>query len=133
MDWVRWFFTSRRLTIALACVILYATLLRTPPTMMGPQLSDKAYHVLAFAILVGPRSYRRPERWWRYALLAFALGAVIEVIQPSFGRQMEAADQVANTAGIFVGIALARLAKVLRARRSTRPTLGRAEISDDPS
>ena len=98
----------------IAAAILAGTLLSFPPSADAPKLNDKLVHAIAFALLVCPRTYRRPERWWRYAGLAFLLGAGIELVQPYVGRAGEWGDLLADSAGIICGIVIALAARSFR-------------------
>lgn len=82
---------------------LYATLSPRPP---GPELqgqADKLAHFAAFLIIVFPAIVTRPRRWRWVVPGAIALGGLIELIQPSFGRHAEWMDFWANNAGILAG------------------------------
>ena len=90
-------------TTILAAVIAYLTLTPPRPQMSDGILSDKAYHVIAFAALVFPRAllYRRSLIWLIPAALVF--GAAIELVQPLVGRSAEIADFLADAFGILIG------------------------------
>ena len=104
-------------SFVLAVVTCYLTLL-TKPDLSGQQQFDKLYHFLAFAALVLPSAlFDRRDMLW-IAVSALALGAIIEVIQPSFGRSADMQDWIADIAGVALGIALALLYRRLRRHRA---------------
>ena len=75
----------------------------------NPYGTDKILHFLVFSALVSPFS-----RSWRFKPLpifnfASVFGGVIEILQPSFERNMEMSDWVADNLGIIFGVWLARL------------------------
>ena len=75
---------------------------------------DKLWHMAGFAALVFPVAVTRPGWSWRSrvsaVLLAAALGALIEGIQPHVGRSGDWADALANLAGAMLGGMGGRLA-----------------------
>lgn len=108
---------SKRHTLALlattifTAVIAYLTL--TPPRLETSDgfLSDKAYHVIAFAALVFPGAllYVRSLIWLIPAALVF--GAAIELVQPFVGRSAELADFLADGVGVACGLALGHIVR----------------------
>ena len=104
-------------TALLAGTIAWLTLTPSPPTQSTP-LSDKFYHVLAFAALVFPTAllYARSLVW--ILPLAVLFGAVIELVQPFTGRSAEAADLLANLVGLGFGTVFGL---AMRARIVSRP------------
>ena len=103
---------SKRHTLALlataliAAVIAYLTLTPPRPEASDGLLSDKAYHVIAFAALILPGSllYLRSLIWLIPAALVF--GAAIELVQPYVGRSAEMADLFADGVGVACGLLL---------------------------
>ena len=65
-----------------------------------------AYSVAAFLLTMGSRSPRGP---WKPALVSFALGVGLEILQPivAVGRTFSYADMAANTVGLIFGMLLA--------------------------
>ena len=94
-------------SLLLAVVIAFATLLPPPAMPPGPPGGDKLHHFVAFAALVFPVVLARPRAALWAVPLAAGYGGVIELIQPSFGRSRELADAVANTLGALGGAGLA--------------------------
>ena len=90
-------------TTILAAVIAYLTLTPPRPQWSDGLLSDKAYHVIAFAALVFPSAllYQRSLIWLIPSALMF--GAAIELIQPFVGRSAEIADFLADAVGVLIG------------------------------
>lgn len=117
-------------TTLLAVVIAYLTL--TPPRSVpsGGLLSDKVYHVIAFAALVFPGAllYVRSLIWLVPAALVF--GAAIELIQPLVGRSADTADFVADVVGVACGLASGYALRVWRTKslgcQKTISQLGRS-------
>ena len=97
-------------TIIIAIAIGLATL--TPveklPTVSG---SDKAYHLISFAILTLPIAIIRPNAMWIILSLTIAFGGAIEVLQPLVNRNCEMTDFLADAVGAMLGVIVARLLK----------------------
>lgn len=110
------------LTVGLALCIGALTLipLSAPSAVPG---TDKAHHVLAFAILTMPCAALYPKGLFRVVFAAAVYGGVIEVIQPYVGRHGETADVLADLLGVAIGavfgLFLHRIFKWRIARRST--------------
>ncbi len=87
-------------------MIAYLTLTPPRPEALDGFLSDKAYHVIAFAALIFPGAllYLRSLIWLIPAALVF--GAAIELVQPLVGRTAEVADFVADVVGVACGLIL---------------------------
>lgn len=111
-------------TLAMACGIAIGTL--APQDSIPPELpgTDKTYHLLGFAAFVFPLTLYRPRNWLWLVPLAIVFGAVIELIQPYFGRSREIADVIANSAGALAGAAAGWLGHVLVLRRSSEASDG---------
>ena len=67
---------------------------------------DKLYHMMAFAALVIPAALfdRRAVR--RMVVGGLILGAAIEIIQPSVGRDADLMDFLADATGLVLGLGL---------------------------
>lgn len=67
---------------------------------------DKLYHMVAFAALVLPSALfdRGAVRW--IVIGGLILGAAIEVIQPSVGRDADVMDFLADAVGLVLGLGL---------------------------
>ena len=105
------------LTLIVTSVLTAAMLwpINQPPP--GPDGSDKVVHLIAFAALAFPLA-----RTGRFGLVpvfvgASAFGGIIEITQPSFGRNAEMQDWIADIAGVALGIASALLYRRLRKHR----------------
>jgi len=104
------------LTGILAAVIGVLTLIPMDlPVDIGG--GDKLHHLIAFAALILPSAilYRRALVWLAPAVLLY--GGLIELIQPTVGRQGEWLDFLADGLGVALGIALGL---ALRAKLMTR-------------
>ena len=97
-------------TIILTVAMLWP--LDTPPA--APDGSDKLVHLLAFTVLSFPLA-----RTGRFGLLpvflgASAFGGMIELIQPTFNRNADVNDWVADVVGVAIGIGCGLLYRRLR-------------------
>jgi VanZ family protein len=109
-------------TILLALAIAIVTLMPPGYLPVQPPGSDKLHHLLGFAALAFPIALARPRRLVFMLPAFFAFGAVIELLQPRFGRSAEFADLIADGIGILIGTALGLVArKVLVRQASPRP------------
>jgi VanZ family protein len=83
-----------------------------PPTdlqIQGPPLSDKAYHTLAYAILMWWFAMGYPSSQWSITAVGLvALGISLEFAQSfTADRVASVADEIANMCGIALGYSLA--------------------------
>jgi len=69
---------------------------------------DKLAHFVAFFLIALPAIVVHPTRWLWIVLAASALGGMIEIIQPWFGRGREFADFMADVAGALMAVPLGR-------------------------
>ena len=105
------------LTLVVACVIALGTL---SPSGDGPALpvTDKHLHAMAFAILVLPLGWRRPD--WAVGLFigAILFGGAIELLQPLVSRSREWGDLFADALGAGIGLVPGLLRKRTQTQRS---------------
>lgn len=99
-------------SLALLLAISYLTL-ASPSALPKVGGGDKLHHALAFGALVFPLVVARPTWAVRACLGAIVYGALIELIQPSFGRAAEWGDLLADTVGAVVGALAARACRWL--------------------
>ena len=85
--------------------------LEAPPP--APQGSDKLVHFIAFAALAFPLA-----RTGRFGLIPVLIGAIIELIQPTFNRSAELSDWIADTLGVLIGIGLGLAYRRVRQHRA---------------
>jgi VanZ family protein len=101
-------YLSRTATGLIALTILALTLLPAVPMPEPNWLTkvDKLYHTMAFAALVIPAALfdRGAVRWM--VIGGLILGAAIEFIQPSVGRDADVMDFVADATGLVLGLGL---------------------------
>ena len=96
------------LIIAIAIGLATLTPVEKLPTVSG---SDKAYHLISFAILTLPIAIIRPNAMWIILSLTIAFGGAIEVLQPLVNRNCEMTDFLADAVGAMLGVIVARLLK----------------------
>lgn len=96
---------SEKFALAVSCALigLIGWLTLSPAPQGDLSLSDKAYHVLAFASVTFPVAF--VQRWSKIwiVLIAIGYGAAIELVQPFFGRGQELGDALANSVGAVLG------------------------------
>jgi len=109
---VLWILTTACLGLAIGVLTLRGDV-HVPS---GPALSDKVYHLAGFAALVLPTAILQPGWSLRVGLGSLLYGGIIEVIQPSFGRDAEWLDFIANGIGIVAGLILGRVLRRLALR-----------------
>ena len=95
-------------TMMIAIAIGLATL---TPVEKSPQVSgsDKAYHLISFAILTLPIAIIRKRFTWIMLSVSVTYGGVIELLQPLVNRNFEMADFLADAAGAVLGVLVARV------------------------
>jgi len=71
--------------------------------------TDKAHHLIAYAVLMFPTALRKPNKWILFGLLFIAYSGAIELLQPYVNRYGEWLDMVANTTGVVCGLIIAEL------------------------
>lgn len=116
------------LTVGLALCIGALTLipLSAPSAVPG---TDKAHHVLAFAILTMPCAALYPKGLFRVVFAAAVYGGLIEVIQPYVGRHGETADVLADLLGVGIGAAFGLLLHLIfKCRIARRAASARREF-----
>jgi VanZ family protein len=94
-------------TVTWLCLAPSQQLLEVPEA-----ITDKGYHLLAYALLTLWFAGLMPrQRWWRAACWFLVMGIGIEIAQHfmPYGREAEILDGVANALGTLAGFGLARL------------------------
>ena len=96
------------LTLVIASLILFLSLL--PPGEGDTKLlvSDKLLHFIAYGVMVLPVTLERVFPQFLVFIIALAYGGFIELIQPYWGREADIMDMWANIAGLIFGILIAR-------------------------
>lgn len=95
------------LTAVIATAITITTLMPNPPADPGLTGADKMFHALSFFLLVAPVAFWLPGRWRMILIGAVLFGALIELVQPYFGRGAELLDLLADGLGAGLGIYVA--------------------------
>lgn len=106
----------RRMVWAITFVLLVVlvTMALKPVDHSRPHLRIYDYfHVIGFAALIMPAAFLHPRSLlWLVPILA-VFGAMIEVVQPFFGRGTEMQDLVDNIIGLAVGVVLGLVVRQL--------------------
>ena len=101
-------FKGLYLTLLLALLILFLSLKPASEVDTKLLVSDKVLHLFAYCIMVLPVSLEKIFPHFSVFLFSLAYGGCIELIQPFTGREADIMDFLANTAGIILGIIVAR-------------------------
>ena len=96
-------------------ILIVITILSLSPLDELPSVpgTDKAHHLIAYAILMLPTALRKPNRWVLFGLFFIAYSGAIELLQPYVNRYGEWNDMLANTAGIICGLFIAEIVNFL--------------------
>ena len=94
------------LTILMAITILSIWPLNELPSVPG---TDKAHHLIAYALLMLPTALRKPKNWLLFGILFIFYSGAIELIQPYVNRHGQWMDLLANAAGVICGVIAAQL------------------------
>ena len=72
-------------------ILLVITILSLWPLDELPSVpgTDKAHHLIAYAILMLPTALRKPNRWILFGLFFIAYSGAIELLQPYVNRYGE--------------------------------------------
>jgi len=87
-------------TVILTVVLLWPLDQPAP----GPEWVDKIAHCIAFAALAFPLACTGRFSLLPVFILASSFGGVIEFLQPSFNRNADINDWIADIAGVLTGI-----------------------------
>lgn len=101
-----------------AAFTLVMAVLPHPPRVPGDP-NDKVQHIFAFVTLTLLLTHAyRALRWPRAALSLAAFGGAIELIQaiPALHRHADVVDWIADTAAVFVTLALVALVRRWRSQ-----------------
>lgn len=94
-------------TFLLTITIAWLSLTPAPPIPnLDSPLSNKLYHVIAYAALVFPTALLCARSLLWVLPLALLFGGAIEFAQRYTGREAEMADVLANAAGLGTGSAM---------------------------
>ena len=85
-------------------------------------VSDKTQHAVTFAVitLLGAVAYPR-ARFWATAFALSGFGALIEFLQPYFGRDRDYRDWIADTIGILIIVAIVFAVRKTLSRERSSP------------
>lgn len=99
------FAISGLLAVVITILLLVPTSGTSAPKIIG---FDKIIHFVLFFLLVVPALSYAPRTWVWVVPVAILYGAMIEIIQPYFGRGREFGDFVANSLGALVAVPVSR-------------------------
>lgn len=100
------------IVVALAAIIAFFSLNQVQLPAGGG--NDKVAHFSAYLVLVLAAALLRPKSIAFYTACAILYGGLIEFIQPSFGRDKELLDLIANSLGALCGGTLGLVAARFR-------------------
>jgi hypothetical protein len=114
----RWPARAKTAAYAVAVAVLLFLCLAPSADLPPERLWDKAEHGLAWMALAATGLVLWPQRGWAVAAFAVALGAAVEVLQatPSFGRDGDWRDWIADAVGVGATLLAAQLGRGLRRR-----------------
>ena len=102
------------LTVAIFLTIAMLWPLEVPP--QTPNGSDKIVHLFAFATLSLPLSLTGRFGLFLIFIGGSTFGGAIELLQPSFNRNADLYDWIADIAGIIIGIGCGFVYKYLSSK-----------------
>ena len=107
-------------SLTLLALVTFGSLIPSGSVPDAPG-GDKLHHFVAYAAIVFPIYAVRPRAALWVVPLAVAYGALIEALQPQFGRSADWGDVLANTLGALLGMAAGRIVHtgLLRRRLKT--------------
>lgn len=122
-----------RLAGAVVFLVLMALLLAPGGTISEPLIWDKAAHFIAFGLILWSFGvlFRRLPRTWA-ALLAIAIGAVVEVVQGYVGRDPSWGDLLANALGVATALLIWAAWRGFRPREAFQAADRRQDRSPGP-
>lgn len=92
------------------------------PVMVTVPASDKIQHAVTFAGLACLCGFAFPgARFWAAAVALSGFGALIEIIQPRFGRDGDIRDWIADTIGLTVAFLIVWVVRSLVLRWRNPP------------
>jgi VanZ family protein len=98
------------LSFAVIAAVVVLSLVPSVSVPAAVPFADKGAHFIAYAAIgfaVFLSFFRLDQKNWRSFFLSFAIGiaigGVIELLQPQFGRAMEILDFAADAMGSFLG------------------------------
>jgi hypothetical protein len=100
-------------TLVLTLTICIATLTPLPLKIDAPG-SDKWHHFVAFAALVYPITVANRFYWIPIIIFGFALGGLIEVVQPFVNRFGDIQDFQADIVGMLMGFLIGLMVRQLK-------------------
>jgi VanZ family protein len=100
------------------CILIYQSLIPSPPDLPEFPLADKLAHFMVYAwiMLWFGFIYKPGEKYLLLGLSLILLGVTLELLQGASGyRSMEVSDACFNALGVFAGwlLALTRLSSTL--------------------
>ena len=102
------------LTLVVILILTLAMLWPLDQPPIAPDGSDKLVHLIAFAALAFPLARTGRIGLLSVFICASAFGGVIELLQPSFNRDADVNDWVADVVGVVLGIGCGLIYRHLR-------------------
>ena len=102
------------LTLVVTLILTLAMLWPLDQPPIAPDGSDKLVHLIAFAALAFPLARTGRIGLLSIFICASAFGGGIELLQPSFNRNGDINDWVADVIGVVIGIGCGFFYRCLR-------------------
>ena len=106
-------FKGLSITLVIALLILILSLKPQGAVVTNYIVSDKLLHMFAYCLLVTPISLEKIIPSLYVFVFALIFGGCIELIQPFTQREADILDLIANTAGISLGILIAKALRLI--------------------
>ena len=101
-------------TVIMVITLTVTMLWPIEQSLPAPKGSDKLLHFSAFAALALPFACTKRFGFTSILIVASCFGAVIELLQPTFNRNADVIDWIADALGVLFGICLGLVYRLTR-------------------
>ena len=107
--------TSRYWWSASLVMLAIVSIVSLIPLPVLPEVpgSDKAHHLVSYALVVLPIALHKPRYWFLFVLGIVLWSGAIELAQPYVNRYGEWLDLLANFVGVLIGCVVGFFASTL--------------------